>query len=257
MNRKNNPMQPGRHKFANVLYCGKRDKKRMQSGDGCCGPHNGPQCPDCEGFYVCRPSLDSRETGRRKALLLAMARKIDPQSRDSLRIASVEVIHNIDVYTQSLTSDAAIPWHHASFPCGGPRSFQRLRESWAFGADDKFALVVLDYYHMPDAYVEHNFGKSFIRDYLQHLVKYELLSENAEIWLPNFPSLERCIIDLKEGYLDSFYTINFISDIMKCPLVSATDMIEDELKMYDPTFDHFNQLIKLNTKFPFIQLVLK
>ena len=40
-------------------------------------------------------------------------------------------------------------------------------------------------------------------------------------------------------------------------LVSATEMIADELKMYDPPFDLFSQFTKLNSKFPFIQLVLK
>lgn len=115
--------------------------------------------------------------------------------------------------TQANTSlAAALKYRNACYSISNfRRSSIYLRSCWDLLDGRKLRSVYLDYYHMPQAYVDAVIAEGFFSKYLLGLKAQGFFAIGADVWLPNFRSLKSAII-LNWDVLTLHFSILFCSD---------------------------------------------
>jgi hypothetical protein len=209
-----------------------------------------------------RDDKDSMD-GPKNILLLGMifSKSIDFNevgqcTRDSIRCQALED-EGFSVFSVDLNKPKetvvyfGVDRHYTGNFSDSARFIRGINEQWN---SIKFDFVCLDYYSLPDSdeYSGDRWG-GFFKSTLTKFVENHILSDQAEIWLPNFAAIKN-LLSICNHNISQYYESELITTKMQNPLYAATDRVADKLAKCK---DNASNYVRSRNLDGFIRLVAK
>lgn len=119
------------------------------------------------------------------------------------------------------------------------RMLKSMEDAW--GVDQSFDQIILDYFFCPAGYVNMRWAEPFFRDTLPAIASKGIITKNGSIWLPHAAYVEE-MLEKYGDVLAPYYQSKLVCRFNECPLYEATENVEDQLKMCPDRRTNSNQI---------------